>query len=213
MRRAPIAARVALHEVEPMELLMGVVAAFFAVIALMLAAVVAAQRKATRLLRRLASTEPLTGLFNRREFERVLAREIARTSRTGRSFAVLLLDLDRLKSINDACGHLAGDRAIRRVAKALRTTCRLTDAAGRIGGDEFAVILPEANETAARQFLDRVEMLLKGHRRAGLLTVSGGVAVHPADGATAEMLLSAADAALYAEKRRRAGQVYIAQTQ
>ena len=175
-----------------------------ALLALGLAVVVAAQRKAVRSLRKLASVEPLSGLPNRREVMRTLEAEVARASRGGAPFAVVLLDVDRLKLINDRCGHRAGDRAILRVANALRASVRLSDTAGRIGGDEFAVILPGADAPAARRFLVRVHDMLARHRRAGIVTVSGGIAVHPGGGATAEALLETADVALYSEKDRRA---------
>jgi diguanylate cyclase len=181
----------------------GIPTGLAAVMALVLTMVVLAQRRAALALRKLATTEPLTGLVNRREFHRVLQTEIARTSRTGRPFAIVLVDVDRLKLINDSCGHRAGDRAILRVANALRVSRRAPDTAGRLGGDEFAVILPESHEGTALRFLRRVRDVVASHRRAGIVTVSGGVAEHPRDGATAEALLEAADRALYAEKQRR----------
>ena len=174
-----------------------------ALLALGLGIVVAAQRRAVRSLTRLASVDPLSGLPNRRELMRALEAEVARASRGGAPFAVVLVDLDRLKLINDGCGHRAGDRAILRVANALRVSIRSSDTAGRIGGDEFAVILPGADALAARRFLARVHDVLARHRRAGTVTISGGIAVHPGGGATAEALLEAADVALYAEKDRR----------
>lgn len=174
-----------------------------ALVALGLAVVVAAQRNAVRSLTRLATVDPLSGLSNRRELMRVLESEVARASRGGAPFALVLVDLDRLKSINDCCGHRAGDRAILRVANALRVSVRASDTAGRIGGDEFAVVLPGADVIAAHRFLHRVHGVLARHRRAGTVTVSGGIALHPGDGATAEALLDAADVALYADKDRR----------
>jgi diguanylate cyclase (GGDEF)-like protein len=169
-----------------------------------------------RRLRRLAATDSLTGLANRREFTNAVELEIARSSRTGQPFAMLLVDVDRLKAINDRCGHRAGDRAIQRVANALRVSRRMSDTAARIGGDEFALILPAGDRGNALQFLSRVRRLLSGHRRTGAVSVSGGAAEYPRDGATAEALLQAADIALYREKRRgsdgavpeRSGQVH-----
>ena len=173
-----------------------------ALLALALSVVVFVQRNAARALRRLASVEPLSGLPNRREFMRALDAELSRASRSGGSFAVVLMDVDRLKLINDRCGHRAGDRAILRVANALRASRRVSDTAGRIGGDEFAVVLPDADAAAARQFITRMHTVLSRHRRAGTVTISGGCAEYPRDGATGEALLEAADAALYAEKQR-----------
>lgn len=186
--------------------LIGIPTGLAAVMALVLTMVVIAQRRAAEALRKLATTEPLTGLANRREIHRAIAAEIARSSRTGRPFAVVLIDVDRLKQINDTFGHRAGDRAILRVANALRVSRRAPDTAGRLGGDEFAVILPEAHEATGLRFLRRVRDVVASHRRAGIVTVSGGVAEHPRDGATAEALLEAADRALYAEKQRRSRQ-------
>ena len=174
-----------------------------ALLALALTFIVILQRRAAAALKKLAGTESLTGLANRREFNAALQAEISRTSRTGRPFVVVLVDVDRLKRINDTCGHRAGDRAILRVANTLRSTCRLTDTAARIGGDEFAVILPETDTAMAMQFVARVHALLASHRRSGAVTISAGFARHPHDGATAEEVLDAADRALYAEKWRR----------
>jgi diguanylate cyclase (GGDEF)-like protein len=181
-------------------------------LALGLAGVVIVQRRAAAALRKLARTESFTGLSNRGEFERALRSEIARTSRTGRPFVLILADVDRLKRINDTCGHRAGDRAILRVANTLRASCRVTDSAARLGGDEFAVILPESDAAMAARFLSRVRSILASHRRSGMVTVSAGIARHPQDGATSEALFDAADRALYAEKWQRARPVTPAST-
>ncbi len=174
-----------------------------AVLALMLAIELVLQRRVARALKKLACSEPLTGLANRREFMRVLHSEISRSSRSGESFSVLLVDLDRLKPINDRCGHRAGNIAILRVANALRVSCRVSDTAARIGGDEFGVILPESSEGVAAKLLARARDVLAHHRRGGEITVSGGVAEFPRDAHTAEALLDIADNELYADKQRR----------
>ncbi|HEY2848904.1 MAG TPA: GGDEF domain-containing protein [Gemmatimonadaceae bacterium] len=168
-----------------------------------LAAIAVAQHREVRSLARLASVEPLSGLLNRREFMRALDAEVARASRGSGGFAVVLADVDGLKLINDSCGHRGGDRAILRVANALRVSVRASDTAGRIGGDEFAVVLPGAGDAAARRFLARVHSVLARHRRAGSVTVSGGIAVYPGHGVTGDALLETADASLYADKVRR----------
>jgi diguanylate cyclase (GGDEF)-like protein len=170
--------------------------------ALGLAVVVVVQRRVVRELKKLACTESLTGLANRREFTRALDSEIARTSRTGRPFALIMVDVDGLKAINDRWGHRAGDCAIRRVANTLRVACRASDTAARVGGDEFAVVLPETDEVMARELLSRVHALLATHQRAGVVSVSGGVAEFPRDAATAEDLLAFADSELYERKRQ-----------
>jgi diguanylate cyclase (GGDEF)-like protein len=175
------------------------------VMSLSFATVAAERRRAEQQLHRMAATDPLTGLANHREFSSVLETEIARSSRTGRPFSVLFLDVDDLKRINDRSGHLAGSRALRRVADALRVSCRDIDTAARFGGDEFAVVLPEAERATARQVFERVRALLAGDARDGTITVSAGMAEHPRDGATAEALLGTADVLLYAAKAHLRG--------
>jgi len=181
----------------------GMLASASTLLALCLTVVVFIQRRAASALKKLACTESLTGLANRSEFERALRAEIARTSRSGRPFVVILMDVDRLKAINDCCGHRAGDRAILRVANTLRNSCRVTDTAARVGGDEFAVVLSESDMAMATQFLARVRLTIASHRRSGTVTVSAGIASHPHDGATVDALLASADRALYAEKWQR----------
>ncbi|HEX9580096.1 MAG TPA: MASE1 domain-containing protein [Gemmatimonadales bacterium] len=165
-----------------------------------LAAAVAERRRAEDRLRAQAIEDPLTGLANYRRFTEMLEAELVRSGRTERPFAVLLYDLDGLKRINDRFGHLVGSEALRRVAAALRQSCRALDLAARFGGDEFAVILPETNEGAARALASRVALRLAGDGGYPPLSVSVGLAVHPGDGSTVEALLGAADQQLYAMK-------------
>ncbi|HVT39802.1 MAG TPA: MASE1 domain-containing protein [Gemmatimonadaceae bacterium] len=182
--------------------------AFTSVLSLVFASIVSEHRRAEELVRQMAVTDPLTGLVNYRRFMQELESEIARSSRTARTFAILFIDLDHLKQINDSSGHLAGSQAIRRVADALRGSCRHIDTAARIGGDEFAVILPETREATGRELLDRITAGLAVDRGDVRISISAGAAEHPRDGATAEALLSAADALLYAAKaQRRVGRV------
>ena len=168
-----------------------------------LLAIVVVQLRSERRLRQLASTDPLTGLMNRREFDRALAVEISRASRTGDSFALLLIDIDGLKAINDRCGHRIGDRAIRRVGRVLQATFRQPDTTARLGGDEFAVLLPSTEERSAIQCSARVRAALAQHRRLSFVTVSTGVAEYPRDASTADELFDVADLALYGAKHRR----------
>jgi diguanylate cyclase (GGDEF)-like protein/PAS domain S-box-containing protein len=150
-----------------------------------------------------ATTDALTGLANFGWFNRVLQREIQRSDRTGRTFAILMLDMDDLKNINDNYGHAVGNRSLYRLAEILRTNCRVLDTAARYGGDEFVLILPETGEAAAWHVAHRIYNQLSAGREQPPLTFSAGVAMFPEDGRTAEMLLNKADRALYEAKRRR----------
>jgi diguanylate cyclase (GGDEF)-like protein len=148
----------------------------------------------------LAVTDPLTGLGNYRQLLDVLHAEIERSGRTGRPFAVLLLDLDGLKTINDRYGHLAGSRALCRLADVLRLSCRAIDTAARYGGDEFAVILPETTVQAAAIVASRIRKRLATDSQQPSVSASIGVAAYPQNGETVEALLGIADRELYAMK-------------
>jgi len=177
--------------------------AFIAVIAvtkLIVAAVVAERRRMEGHLRELAVSDPLTGLANYRQLMVALEAEIRRSQRTQRGFAVLLLDVDGLKKINDRHGHLVGSRALCRLAEVLHMSCRAVDTAARYGGDEFALVLPETDDAAAVQVATRVSERLSRDVEAPRIKASFGVALFPRDGSTAEAILSGADRALYAMK-------------
>jgi diguanylate cyclase (GGDEF)-like protein len=180
-------------------------AGVMAVMTLLLATVVEEHMRAAEQVRQMAVTDPLTGLANYRKLVEVLDAEIKRSDRTGRAFGVVLLDLDDLKKINDTSGHLVGSRALCRVANVLRTCCRSTDTAGRYGGDEFAVVLPEANARAAEEVALRMRKQLASESESPALSVSVGTAVFPANGTTIDELLRAADAALYRMKFQKTG--------
>jgi len=158
------------------------------------------RRRAEAQLHELATTDPLTGLVNYRRLLDVLRQEMARSRRTGRPFAVLLVDMDGLKKINDRHGHLAGSRALCRVADVLRRSTRETDVVSRFGGDEFAIVLPESGDAGGHAVLARVTEKLGGEPASPALSVSGGHAVFPRDGDSATLLLRAADQRLYAAK-------------
>jgi diguanylate cyclase (GGDEF)-like protein/PAS domain S-box-containing protein len=154
-------------------------------------------------LRRQALSDSLTGLANHRRLFEVLHAEICRSKRTGREFSVLLLDLDGLKEINDRFGHLAGNRALCRLAQILADCCRSVDTAARQGGDEFALLLPETGAAAATLVARRVCELLANDAEEPALSVSVGVASYPKDADTIGTLLFAADRALYAMKDKQ----------
>jgi diguanylate cyclase (GGDEF)-like protein len=161
-------------------------------------------RQADRLLE-LSQTDPLTGLRNARTFEERLAEEIARARRYGHPLSLLFIDVDGLKAINDRGGHGAGDRALVRVAAALRRTARSTDLAARWGGDEFALLAPDTTSGAALTLGERVRTLVSEDARAAgeTMTVSVGLATMSGQAeATAGQLRADADAALYAAKRQ-----------
>jgi diguanylate cyclase (GGDEF)-like protein len=149
-----------------------------------------------------AFTDHLTGLANRRRFERQLEREVARTERYNHPFCLLLLDIDQFKQVNDTNGHEAGDDVITRVAKTMREGTRGIDLASRIGGDEFGVILTETSIQSALEVAERLRAAIGKIVLLGLdqVTVSVGVAECPTDGRSARELLAAADAALYRAK-------------
>lgn len=148
-----------------------------------------------------ATHDALTGLANYREFLNSLEREVRRAWRANHSFAVLLLDMDELKRINDRWGHLAGNRALRRLAEVLKAHCRATDLAARYGGDEFAVLLIDSDPAMARHIAERIENALDKQREDPRLRVSIGISVYPDDGQSARELLEAADRQLYRRKK------------
>jgi len=125
---------------------------------------------------------------------------LQRSRRTGRSFALLLFDLDGLKKINDKYGHLTGSRAIRRLGLALRENSRAIDTPARYGGDEFALVLPESDAEDAYQVSGRICDQLANDGEQPRVTVSVGAAVYPKDGTAIDKLFAAADRELYRMK-------------
>jgi diguanylate cyclase (GGDEF)-like protein len=153
-------------------------------------------------LRAQADRDPLTGLLNRRAFVRELDAEIERSRRYGRNLALAIGDLDGFKAINDSDGHPAGDRALEHVARLLDRALRCSDAVFRIGGDEFALLLPEAGPDEAADVAARVAAAVADdaelpHR----LSISFGIALFPRDGDSSKELIWRADKALYEAKR------------
>jgi diguanylate cyclase (GGDEF)-like protein len=151
----------------------------------------------------LAVSDPLTGLANYRRLLDVLEAETERTNRNGRPFAVLLLDLDGLKKINDTYGHLVGSHALNRLAHILRIHCRAIDTAARYGGDEFALDLPETLHDEAERVANRIRAVMASDPERPQLSASIGISIYNGHGERIEKLLSDADAQLYSEKSRR----------
>jgi diguanylate cyclase (GGDEF)-like protein/PAS domain S-box-containing protein len=150
-----------------------------------------------------ASHDGLTGLANYREFFESLDRELRRAERTRQPFALLLLDLDHLKRINDRFGHLTGNRALNRLARVMKEHCRGTEVAARYGGDEFAILLLDADCERAQTVAERIGSCLRLQTDSPALSVSIGFSVYPADGLSAPELLEAADKRLYQSKKSR----------
>jgi diguanylate cyclase (GGDEF)-like protein/PAS domain S-box-containing protein len=159
------------------------------------------RKKSEDQIRHQATHDALTGLANYREFVDALEREVRRAERIKNPFAVLLLDLDDLKAINDRHWHLAGNRALKRLSEIIKEHSRATDVAARYGGDEFAVVLIDADPGMASRIADRVERALRNGREHPPLSVSIGISVYPEDGRTAAELLEAADRQLYQRKK------------
>jgi two-component system cell cycle response regulator len=151
-------------------------------------------------LQQSALTDGLTGVPNRRAFDVALAREVALAGRTEAALAVIILDLDKFKSLNDTFGHLAGDDVLRSVGAALRACTRQGDFVARYGGEEFVLLLPGATDEDAIGAARRVREVLRGVEGPRAITASLGIASLPAQGVTGPELLAAADQALYAAK-------------
>jgi diguanylate cyclase (GGDEF)-like protein len=163
----------------------------------------------------LATTDALTKLYNRRHFESAARAELARFQRYFRPLSILILDVDHFKGVNDRFGHAVGDTVLIGVADACRSIKRASDIAARIGGEEFAILLPETNEEAARSFAERLRKeitecapIVQGEKLA--LTVSVGVAIATRYTTRVNALLQVADEALYQAKRTGRNRVCVA---
>lgn len=161
------------------------------------------RKKSEEEIRFRASHDGLTGLANYREFFESLEREVRRVERTHQTFALLLLDLDDLKFINDRFGHLTGNRALHRLARVMKEQCRGTEIAARYGGDEFAILLLDADATRAQNVAERIASCLRLQTDSPPLSVSIGFSVYSVDGFSASELLEAADKRLYQSKKSR----------
>jgi diguanylate cyclase (GGDEF)-like protein len=197
---------------QPSPLLLRVYLVSYIAMFYLVALVAGILRKQAGEVLRFAHTDPLTGLANRRALRQALDREVARAMRYGHPCAVLVLEIDRFKSVNDRFGHLAGDEALRRVAATLLASCRASDLLVRFGGDEFVVVMPYTSLDEGQRVGDRIRRdieeftLLRGFQ----LTLSAGLAVYPEDGQTSRDLIEAADRAMYRVKRRGGNGIEVA---
>jgi diguanylate cyclase (GGDEF)-like protein len=160
----------------------------------------------TQDLERAVAVEPLTGLFNRRHFSTRIDEEVERARRYSLDLALLLVDIDDFKRLNDTCGHLVGDQILRDTANILRQSVRVFDVCTRFGGDEFAILMPGSTAASALQSADRIRQRVEAYRPAGgaaifdeRVTISVGVSARRPAASTEEMI-AAADRALYAAK-------------
>lgn len=161
----------------------------------------------------LASHDPLTDLFNRRRFEEELHLQLARARRYGTRGALLFLDLDHFKDVNDSLGHWAGDELLAGVAQLLRQRLRETDILARLGGDEFTIILPQSEVAEAREISEDLLVAMRTHAfrvaaQPFTITASIGIASIPDDGTNAGELLSHADLAMYQAKENGRNRVW-----
>ena len=159
-------------------------------------------------LRRLATRDQLTGLLNRREFDRIIAEEEERARRFGHPFSLVLMDIDHFKRVNDTHGHQVGDKVLVELARRLAEGLRDVDRAVRFGGEEFALVVMQADRAAATEAAQRARTAVErapfviSPELALRITISAGVAELPADVAAGAGLVAAADKALYAAKAR-----------
>ncbi|HJR46010.1 MAG TPA: diguanylate cyclase [Actinomycetota bacterium] len=151
-------------------------------------------------VQKLAETDPLTGVANRRVFSKTLERELARATRNGDQVTLVMFDVDHFKSFNDTYGHQAGDDVLRGVADAITATLRQFDTAARYGGEEFAVILPECSTEESGLTAERLREAIGRVQGPRAITASAGAATFPVDATNPEALIRAADEAMYASK-------------
>jgi two-component system, cell cycle response regulator len=156
-------------------------------------------------LRQLATRDELTGLLNRRVFDQTFDDELERANRFGRSFAMIMLDIDHFKQVNDTHGHPTGDAVLREVARRLQAKVRRVDRLMRYGGEEFALLMFECDASMACDMANRLcedirRTPIKTDRMALSVTISVGIAMYPTNGQTKAAVVKAADTALYAAK-------------
>ncbi len=160
-------------------------------------------------LSRLSITDPLTGLKNRRHFEELFAEELLRAERYRHQVALIMIDLDGFKAVNDTWGHAVGDEILRRVAHVMSSHVRTVDIVTRLGGDEFAVLVPETGREGAANLAAKLSELISAQRiemdggKFASVGASAGIATYPEDGASQEDVKKCADDAMYEEKKLR----------
>jgi diguanylate cyclase (GGDEF)-like protein len=181
---------------------LAMVAGTAAVAAVIMASLATHVRAVVARLEDDARTDPLTGLDNRRALREAFQREFARSDRTGRPLSLIVLDLDHFKRFNDTLGHAAGDEALRRLAKILEDITRAIEITARTGGEEFAILVPDADEDGAVALAERLRIAVATEfaESESPLTVSCGIAVYRPGGRLAVDLFDAADRALYVAK-------------
>lgn len=163
--------------------------------------------------RQLAYLDGLTGIFNRRFFEMRITEELERANRYGHSLAVIMVDIDHFKRLNDEFGHLLGDEVLRQVSAIFSSQLRKGDVVCRYGGEEFALLLPETSCENAVEAAEKLRRLIEQHNFPGVplsVTASAGVASFPRFGATRDAIVSAADGALYSAKQNGRNRVVAA---
>ncbi|MEI8095655.1 MAG: sensor domain-containing diguanylate cyclase [Spirochaetales bacterium] len=153
-----------------------------------------------RTARRMALTDPLTGVANRRHFQRQLDREIEKTQRSGTLFSLLFIDINRFKAINDTHGHAAGDAVLKALAQLLTACCRKVDLCARLGGDEFAVLMPETAIESAMFLVRRIQNSLEQRSAELPVPFSVSVGARVVDPLRPTDILSEADRAMYSDK-------------
>lgn len=168
-------------------------------------------------LRRLATTDPLTGAYNRRHFMQLATAELERWRRYGSAFALILLDIDHFKRLNDQHGHDAGDRALIATVSAVNDTLRTVDLLARFGGEEFVLLLPETEASGAERAAERIRMAVASLKQIDAATgasiswtVSQGIALSSRNDETVDAMLKRADTALYAAKKNGRDRVVLA---
>ncbi|MGE5259190.1 MAG: GGDEF domain-containing protein [Hyphomicrobiales bacterium] len=194
-------------------------AAYFSIIGALFGLLIGLYLQRTAVLyekvKNLSVTDELTGLYNRRFFMQSLTREIRRVERYGNDLALLMLDIDNFKKYNDAFGHLAGDRLLRRFSDRLRQQVRNTDVVTRYGGEEFAVLMPDTDISMAAHLAERIRtdfqdrpVAVHGAQSAGKITVSIGCAqLAEKAGSKADDLIRMADDRLYHAKNNGRNQI------